>query len=239
VKVLTQLCTEPELQQTVAIFTRPGQIYQVLKVQGKAAAIWCGGQHIAWLPVNQCTDARISHSDISLAIPSFLEPFAPGDTRRFRYKMVAPMPLAEIPYASEDYRVMYQWIGDAAHYRPNVIGYVRDVQIVGTRSESQSETRQRLFWNSHTVGAAETINLYQLDVEDLQGIRHSAAIHQRARYIPQRGDFVVLWLARQHEAAQLIQGIRRDQRNIAIGSVLMPRQPEMLREGLITRFIVE
>ncbi len=236
---LTQLYDSAALQRALSYFTAPDQTYQVLRITGGSYAIWCGGSHIAWLPAASCTEVYNVANDLSLTIPGFLGPYTDGDTRRFRRVTPVPMSLVDVPYTSMDYRALYQWLGDAAGHAPTIIGYVRQCTQVGSRNIGMSQTVQHLLGRSTTAAINETINHYQLIVEDLNGSRHSADIRHRALYIPQHGDYVVLWMVMHSGGNTLVQGLQRDVADSSNGRVIMPRPIEELNAGLLTKIIVE
>lgn len=240
IKVLTQIYQDSSLQQPLEYYTAPQQTYVLVKEQGQACAIWCGGQQQAWIPAAACIgEVRDVSQDISVVIPGFLTLVESGNKRNYHRARLVPMPLASISYESTDYRALYQWLGDPVRYEPDMIGFVREVTQIASTTRSVSVTEQRML-GLRSVSAGETvsINQYQIFVEDQHEAVQAVTIRHRVLYLPHRGDFVVLWVKQVAGEQVLVQGLRRDTKKPAVGAALLPRPGEMITGGFWAREIL-
>lgn len=214
-----QLRQAPNGPQT-QYYSSHQETYAVLDEQNGWYELRLGGGETGWLEAKYCADIANVAGDLSLPIPAVL--MASGSTHV--WAVFEPMPLAQIGYDSDDYHLMYQWIGAPAAHPPTMAGYVRSYQQLNVQTINQSASYRRSDTEVRTIGVSETITSYQMTVEDGRGSRRTVMFEQPpVKILPQVGDYLVIWGAvNQNGVCTMVQSIRRDLRDPSNGSVLVP-----------------
>ena len=212
--------------KVTSYYTSHHETYAVMEEQPGWYKLRLGGGQTGWVQAKHCEDVSNGASKLSIPIPSVL--VAKND--HFVWATFEPMPLAQISYDSSDYRLMYAWIGSHAAREPNVTGYVRSCQQIGTRTIGQANSYRQSDTEATTVSYSATIHAYQMMVEDNRGARRTVTFEQPpVSFVPQVGDYLVIWgTVNQNGICELLQGIRRDLHDSSSGSI-------MLAPGLATR----
>lgn len=150
--------------------------------------------------------------------------------KKYRYfkESLDEMPLTLINWQSRHYKLMYQWVcGDFAAKPASIIGYVRRNVQTGNEfelPETKTVDHHLGFWPH--IGKAK--QGYQLTIQDiLTDTYHCVKIQKEVAYVPQEGDFVVIWGEMHNGICTLDQGIYRDANNRMHGAILVPQKTEM------------